>query len=224
VRAASLDEAWLQGSDLSKARFDFATMDRAQLQGANLEQSVLIGTLIRGAYLWRSSGAECFPAYVEEAKLANVLSVNGQVPLAGSAIDNFIEQTALSVPGTAKQKLQERLRQRLITDPSDDRANEEVWRQCESNASGRISTKIDEWRKQRAAMLIEVACGNVGYGQMDVVKAIYLAWFRYSDPAAQVFARGILGLNGKPCPVAKELDKEITDRLTRVLVSSNPSK
>jgi uncharacterized protein YjbI with pentapeptide repeats len=227
VSAASLNEAQLQGSDLSKTWLHYSLMDHAQLQAANLEGTLLAGAVIRGAYLWRASGADCLGAEVEEPRLANVLGENGQVQLTGSAIDNFIEQAALGVPGAAKQKLQERLRRRLVTDPNEDKANEEVWRQCELSTRALGNFDPDGWAKEHARLLVKVACGDGGdrEGQVDVAKAIYLAWFKGASPGApgvQVFARGVLGLGGKPCPIAKKLDKEITDRLG-LLVSTNPS-
>jgi hypothetical protein len=142
---AVLTGARLEGANLSKAELRGADLSEARLQGAQLDDGLLELTLLRQAHVWRATGAQCDNAQVMEAQIA--------VPPAAVQIERFIEEVGREVPEQAKQGLQARLRERLITDTIDDQANERVWRDCESKATNR-----DEWEKSRAGYLIELVC------------------------------------------------------------------
>ena len=129
LRGAVLTGARLEGANLIEAELQDADLSEAQLQGAQLDDGLLELTLLRQAHVWRATGAQCNNAQVMESQIA--------VPSAAVQIERFIDEVGREVPEPAKQRLQARLRERLITDTIDDQANERVWRDCESKALNR---------------------------------------------------------------------------------------
>jgi hypothetical protein len=139
-----------------------------------------------------------------------------------AGINGFVEQAVQDVPEQAKQKMKTTLHARFMSEASDDHANEQVWRACEAKALTR-----EEWEKRHAAYLVDLACGAERQeNQKYVAYRIIYSWMPDEDKPsinhAQALARGLLGLDSKPCPGGKELDEEAMEWLRNVVARRNP--
>jgi uncharacterized protein YjbI with pentapeptide repeats len=214
LEGANLDGAQLQGTDLTQAQLQAANLSKAELQGALLRESSLTLAAMRRAHVWRATEAQCDDAQVMEPQLDALSST-----VAG--IDGFVEQAVQDVPEQAKQQMKTTLHARFMSEASDDHANEQVWRACEAKALTR-----EEWEKRHAAYLVDLACGAERQeNQKYVANRIIYAWIPVEDTSinhAQALARGLLGLDGKPCPGGKELDEEAMEWLRDVVARRNP--
>jgi hypothetical protein len=62
--------------------------------------------------------------------------------------------------------------------------------------------------------LVEISCAETRDAQY-VAEGIarFHFMFRSKEPLFREFARGVLGLNGMPCPAGQKMDKALLDRL-----------
>jgi uncharacterized protein YjbI with pentapeptide repeats len=238
LRGASLKEAGLQGADLSSAQLQAAQLGLAQLEAADLSTAQLQGALLDSTlltlanlsrtYVWRTSRMTCDDAQVTEPQFDKTVKIKldsggdakPESTLVGTDIEAFIEQTVRDVPESAKQTLQGELRARLITEARDDMASERVWRACATRA-----LTADEYGGKHAKYLVNLACHaepSRPY-QKFVALGVYRNWALHKgDARAAAVARGLLGLDGKPCPEAALLAEEVKKKL-RMLTGATPA-
>jgi hypothetical protein len=162
----------------------------------------------------------CEHAHISEPHFDNVGDVKSGLEGTPPDIDGFIERTVRAVPESAKWLLKKTLKDRLGADSNHEGASEQVWRAC----AGKVWTSYE---RSHAAFLVAFVC-NPEFFQKDATK-YYLVegfirnWARIkSNVQTQALARGLLGLDGSPCPGAKELDERTKEKLGK-LVETKPA-
>jgi uncharacterized protein YjbI with pentapeptide repeats len=215
LQGADLRDAQLQGADLNSAQLQGADLREAQLQGARLDKTLLTLSNLSRPYIWRASGMKCDDAQVTAPQFRKV----AEIKFGNAQPEAFIEKAVRHVPEPGKQTLQARLHARLVTNVHDDTASEQVWAAWAAKA-----LNADEYARKHADYLVNLACSadSVQENQKYVAEGIYRNWGPYrKDARAVALARGLLGLDGKPCPGAKDFDEKTTERL-RGIAATKP--
>jgi uncharacterized protein YjbI with pentapeptide repeats len=218
LRGAQIGQAQLQGADLTNARLQAADLTEAELQGAKLIGAQLQGTILNRTQLRRATEAKCDGAQVVEPRFDGLLDPDGKRAMYPKA---WIDREVRDVPQPAKQKLQGMLQWQLIDESRDEDANKRSWLGCASKTFSNA-----EWEKGHAAQLGDVACNDQVGPQKFSAWALFFYWMVPGHYATDrrpqltwrthILARRLLGLDGKPCPGAKDLDKDIQEWLLKL--------
>ena len=218
-RGAWLVDAWLHNAAIGSARFEGANLGRAWLVGARFNSSNLTLTDFSDARVWRTTGAHCDDAQVVKPNLEMVLTiVHERVPggrrrhteprpltAEPADLDRFVEMSFSGVPSAKADALTNSLKNRLAARTPDEigKDSETIWMKCAGNPVDQR-----EFEAKRAALLANLICANAdGKYIMEGLHRHMSLWV--SGAAGRNFARSILGLDGKPCPGATELDPKI---------------
>ena len=224
LQGAFLGQAQLQGADLRAAQLQGAFLEQAQLQGANLEKSDLKLTLLSASFLWRARTADCADARTTNLHLDPIIEVpdpnnkpNEGVPAKPKELAEYIERVVALVPDYKKDDTRKRMRSGLDVDDDNTAAIAMVWRDCAQKAATIPQPEYDE---QHASLLRDLACNTINDGKA-IAQGIVgnLAWVLDRPGFSARLARALLGLDGKDCPVAKDLS-ELAKSNLRKLVSA----
>jgi hypothetical protein len=230
LQGASLDMARLQGADLNWAQLQGASLSGTRLQGASFHKSDLRLALISGALLWRAGSIECpaadGPRIVEPdfqplIELEPGPTSDQPVVTSPSDIEDFIRRVVADVPKEDKDLVADRLRAKLTPDPTRDTADKDrrVWDDCANETS---TSPERYYFAKLTRFLLGMVCPS-GPDQKYIAEQIYGNWIRFdSKPAVLRYnlARGMLGLDDKPCPGAAGLDAKIKGELKKLATTS----
>jgi uncharacterized protein YjbI with pentapeptide repeats len=224
---AVFDNASLQGAtiggDLSGAWFK-----KSQIQGADLRLAVFNYTYFYQPFVWRSvlGTSRCDGVQIIDPRLDTVVEIDRpatkpgiQEPPSPAELDKHIEKTIKDVPHDRQESLSKTLRTRLADPLPNWDISQDFWNQCPKQA-----LSAAEFSKGLTQKLVEIVCEK-GQDKEYLAEALYIYWvdertFREDDaakPDKAGLARGLLGLDNKPCPGASELSETIRAQLRKAL-------
>lgn len=126
------------------------------------------------------------------------------------ACDKFIAEAGKSVPEAAASRLRARLTAMLSRAASVPLAegSEQSWTDCAQDAADK-----GEYQQRRALALLDLVCEGDANGNYVAPGLVRSRWDMFSGASARTFARGLLGLDGKPCPGGKDLSDNVKSEL-----------
>ena len=134
--------------------------------------------------------------------------------------EKFIKSTVDAVSEKSKDELEKRLRDYLTAKNDNVGTDEEHWKACAKKAE---ASTDDEHEARVASYLLQLACER-SPNQKYIAKGLYQNWIvrvTWVTPLVPILARGLLGLDGKPCPGAEDLNDEIKKDLAQLSSSAN---
>jgi uncharacterized protein YjbI with pentapeptide repeats len=219
---ASFAQAHLQAAVLGSADFQGADFGRTLLQGAKFNSARLSLADFSDSHLWRATGARCDDAQVTTPDFEPFLKFHtvgrargrgGQIEKLKpepDALNEFIAQSSASVPEAAAYQVRTSLNQQLspTTPVPMGEESEKDWSSCAEKA-----IEKEEYQQKRAAALVKLVCETDANGNYIVEGLFRNRYDVLRGGGARTFARGVLGLDGKPCPGAKDLSDNIKAEL-----------
>jgi hypothetical protein len=121
-------------------------------------------------------------------------------------VGNFIEEILARVPHEKRDELRNRILKR-VGEPDENNTTKwkDVWLECAAKALPKADHET-----QQAAYLINLACEEEPeeFYVADGIASIWTGYWMasYSRTRAKIIARGLLGLDDKPCPGATQLN------------------
>ena len=235
LQGAYLDYAELQGASLVEAQLQGASFIHVQLQGANLNKSSMTYSHVIGSFVWRAKNAPCGEARVRDHQPKAIVDITPEIgpdpnPVRSTSneIADFIESSVSEIPdGDKKETARLQMRFGLVIDPAKDdtAAIAEVWSECEAASAKPSREEFDrKFNDGHAEFLRKLVCENAEYGKA-VAEGIITTWHSveaHGGDLAMRLARGLLGIDGKACPGANDVDERFKQRLRRVVAVSSP--
>jgi uncharacterized protein YjbI with pentapeptide repeats len=240
LEGANLEAAELQGANLQYARFQGAELKdaelvgafliHAQMQGANLDHSNLAFALLNDANLWPARGLECQFVRTTQRNFDPTVEIPGdgdpsmrQVSATPETIGSLIERVVAGIPEPQKAQVKKRMSDGLAVDPNSDdgAAMEKKRRDCVAH-----SLPPATYDRGHADALRDVVCNATSYRKGILYGVIWNGLYPYSERGAFAVGiyRGLLNLDGKECPAAKELDEPTREMLRGRIARTVPSQ
>jgi uncharacterized protein YjbI with pentapeptide repeats len=228
-QGARLKGAYLQGARIN-ARLQGADLQEALLGGARMDGSRLTLALIDKAYLWAAGGNDpqlCEQAQVTEPQFEEVLDpvVSRNRPRLGTTpqdIAHFIDRVTRTVPPELASTLQS-MSGRLTISPEIAEQRKNSWMGCAEKALPK-----EEYNAKLVSSLIGIACSE-NQSSGHAANGIARHWVKSAflgdedlgadtaiDPYTKALVRGLLGLDGKPCPGANDMNGKTRDMLRAI--------
>jgi uncharacterized protein YjbI with pentapeptide repeats len=228
-QGARLKGAYLQGARIN-ARLQGADLQEALLGGARMDGSRLTLALIDKAYLWGAGGGD--PQLCEQAQVTEPLFDEFIDPVVGrrqsrlgttpQEIGYFIDRVTRSVPPELVGTLQG-MSGRLAISPEVAAERKNSWASCAEKALPK-----EEYDAKLVSHLIGIACSENQSGG-HAANGIARHWVRSAflgnedigadaaiDPGTKTLVRGLLGLDGKSCPGANDMNGKTRDMLRAI--------
>jgi hypothetical protein len=210
LAGADLRVADLRGAGLMRARLEAADLTGAKLAGADFSEAQLPAAVfgdadttlanLRQPYLWRATVDRCAEAQILAPSFT---------PAPTDRIEKFIARTVEGLPGQTGGKLQNTLRERLVTKPVDDQAIRRNWHECEAKAVAQ-----EEWDRRYITFFTDLACREDEDARYVATAAAMRSGFYVLAPSAR--ERAIIHvLLGTDCPAAARLDDDTRSHLRK---------
>jgi uncharacterized protein YjbI with pentapeptide repeats len=234
-QGARLRGAYLQGARMN-ARLQGADLQEALLEGARMDGSQLTLALIDKAYLWGAGGSDpqlCAQAQVTEPVFDEFIDPiprrrRGRLGITAEDIGYFVDRVKSTIPAETvspefMETFENSLRDRLTISPEVAEERKNSWIGC----AGKALPK-EEYDAKLVSSLIGVACfenqssGHAANGiARHWVKSAFLGAEDLGtdaaiDPGTKALVRGLLGLDGRPCPGADNMNEKTRDMLRAV--------
>jgi uncharacterized protein YjbI with pentapeptide repeats len=231
LQSTTLTHTYLQGANMGGAQLQGALLGGAQLQGTLLENTDFTWAHMPGVFVWRSGVVRCdggrvtAPVFEPVAGRWHYGDMEKPSEIKPLDIKSVIEQAVRDVPEGSLNKYSSR---KGVADsmsglfagrkPEAAEKDLQAWRDCETRA---LSMSEQDYAKGVTAYLIGFACGpDPEYPQ--AAEAVYRSWIDRDDWVKfdrSELARGLLGLDGKPCPGAEGLDDYYREALRKIAAS-----
>jgi uncharacterized protein YjbI with pentapeptide repeats len=225
--ATDFSQAQLQAGSLGSSSFRGAEFDGAQLQGVKASGSRFEMANLSRVSLWQANELRCADAQVIKPDFrplfapAEVSASDEPAPRSrrrgrkAPTFDETIEQLVESMPASAASQLRTRFQQRLATDPSKpttEEGQQKEWEECASKA-----LDSDQFRLKRVPLFVKLVCDSDGNGKYIADNLSRNMYGMLGIAGARSYARALLGLDGKPCPGAKDLAESTKSELLKAV-------